>query len=1393
MALKAFLSNPAEDIRHRRHSTVLDQTPTSPTSSHSVSSNHARQSSMKRLSLGLSHSGDSPFSPFLSDEPEDSSSGRASMQAHRQSSSHETADAISEPVMASQSSQIPQQEDSLSNVTEDLLDLPLPKPQRFSILGFRHASDPQLSTRFRSQEPTASNNVNTARKLLPRHISCPILTFAAPKIITTAPTSSEMDDTPKPAKRKLFARASSPFRKSNVKKEEMADSPTEEHTVPRSRGNGSALANMILQENTSFERLPRIKPANGVLSPPAYGDESSSSLAIPVTRLSDSSRSDDSAGEHHVYAKTTTTHTISTTTTFFKLKRRKKDKGPLFPLPEKFPASARTSTSQIPQERGFGRKSMSPSRKSGTTIRFDADPSRRDSAEPSPTHSMTALTNAPFGAPGPTVVRQDSAWSNHSGQSTPSVTLIPPRLGARGRSSTMSSLGRSAEKLLDPVPQPTGSARTSTSTSGRRSFGDLLSLPHRLRQNSAPPARYGNGTGTSTPGSKSNSLQIPREQEPERVYPKREDGDTPASYLEKLEAAVPRGSMATILCKSADDFCKTCLRKYMRGFSYFGDSIDMAIRKMLMEVELPKETQQIDRLLAGFADRYYECNPGIFASTDEASYVAFSILLLHSDAHNKNNKRKMQKHDYVKNTQHGQVQISTDILECFFDNICYTPFIHFDDEVAINSHRLAAPRLKKGLIKTRSIESLRGPVDPYTLILDSRLEVLRPPLKEVMDSEDHYSSTGTLGALDTTEVAKAFSHSAVLQIVSARSRPDAFLSQATISNPGDAQAGIVSIKVAKVGLLWRKDPKKKKAKRPWQEWGAILTDSKLYFFKDVTWVKRLIGQHDNHTKTTGKHNPLVFKPPLPSFDPDALMSMDDAVTLVDASYKKHKNAFVFIKHGGFEEVFLANSEQEMNDWMGKLNYAATFRTAGVRMRGSLGTPYDARHLLRKDSDFSTKSGENAPRERKPDPQIAWEIMFYRRQLINEKISDFDEKIAVAQKELDQLLRNARHLLVLLPIQQKTRESLVLGAGRMSAKLKWTRVELWRTRTHRDILSKDLELEGVTAFPVPRTSTTSTPQKTTPLKTGQGQTLGKTITDSSHVTLSPISATSSRPSNLLEKLKTSENEDSRTGLDGTLELPLLGSASTSGEQLLSRRASTQDSHSLAHQASIISSHHSRENSRHARTTDEAEEQVLREAGLIGIDGSVPKDRRPETSESDRDRINTVSTPDVSKGSSVRRLHRSLREGHLPHGVHHHSPSIHRHRKGRESGSSITPTEDSIRSMSEAEELKRGTGSFILHGKKASVITMSSDWQSMTSDERLKLRKAGDDGRPDTIPDEEAAIETASNVSRQSDEFYNSLASNNRQSVATTAGEHFVDAETGVESARSSRLINDSNSR
>lgn len=98
--------------------------------------------------------------------------------------------------------------------------------------------------------------------------------------------------------------------------------------------------------------------------------------------------------------------------------------------------------------------------------------------------------------------------------------------------------------------------------------------------------------------------------------PEREEGETPGRYLERIEANnVDKSIIASHLSKTEDAFLLSVLRSYMRKFAFFGDPIDMAVRKLLMQVELPKETQQIDRLLQGFADRYHECNPGIYINT----------------------------------------------------------------------------------------------------------------------------------------------------------------------------------------------------------------------------------------------------------------------------------------------------------------------------------------------------------------------------------------------------------------------------------------------------------------------------------------------------------------------------------------------------------------------------------------------------------------------------------------------------------------------------------------------------------------------------------------------------------------------------------------------------------
>ena len=366
----------------------------------------------------------------------------------------------------------------------------------------------------------------------------------------------------------------------------------------------------------TFEEPGRLSTASARAAPPAYGDEAGSAMALPIARLSESSRSDGSSGDHGVYASTTTTHTISTTTTFFRLPRRRRDRGSLFPLPVKIPPPDSSNRLFDKHRTSIGGSSLnSPAHtiQEANHSQNDSEGAENPSPLPSPSHSALTLASTNPTHPSPPIIRKQSTNSARSIRSSPSMKNPINRLGLRERSSTSVSHEDMPNRFQDGANLPE-SARTSTSTT-RKSFGDLF---HRARHHSDPlfpransPAGQAPGTPLSN-GSKNNSINLNRE--PSISFPARLEDDTPAKYLERLQQAVHRGVVAIALSRSGDEFSHTALRKYMRTISYFGDPMDMAIRKLLMEVELPKETQQIDRVLQGFADRYYECNPGIYHS-----------------------------------------------------------------------------------------------------------------------------------------------------------------------------------------------------------------------------------------------------------------------------------------------------------------------------------------------------------------------------------------------------------------------------------------------------------------------------------------------------------------------------------------------------------------------------------------------------------------------------------------------------------------------------------------------------------------------------------------------------------------------------------------------------------
>ncbi|KAK4193073.1 hypothetical protein QBC35DRAFT_163527 [Podospora australis] len=1192
------------------------------------------------------------------------------------------------------------------------------KHRRFSMLRFRNASDSQLATKAKLHAAAQQ------APPMPR----------PPEIITTAPTFDPIAPRKKSSRMNFAARLR---RSGEMSRTELGDEVN--HILG---GKGERRVSRVPEESSNgkqsvtFDDDP--KRSSYPNAPPAYGDDHTSTLALPTNnRLSESSRSDASSGDRVYGSTTTTTHTVSTTTTFFKLGRnKKKQSDSLFPIAHLQPKnlSALTNNSNlsssslvVPNSDSNDRSVTKSPQGSQLTPTPSRTPSRNGAATPPP---QTVALPGKQGASSPATALFRPT-SRHSGHSSPTRTY----LHRRGRSSTMSSLGRNSPRESEEhLSLP--NARTSIST-GRKSFSDLLGLS-RLRQGAdTVSSRHGTLT-PATPGSasKNNSLQISRESV---ILPERREDDTPAKYLERLLEVVSRSVVAAALSKNTEQFAQAVLRSYMRGFMFFGDPMDMALRKLLMEAELPKETQQIDRFVQAFANRYHECNPGIYASPDQAYFIAFSLLILHTDVFNKNNKHKMQKADYLKNTR-GE-GIFDEILEVFYDNITYTPFIHVEDDLDINGERIIPHKARKKPLFLNGPQDpvkrvTKEPVDPYTLILDNKLDLLRPNLKDVMHLDDPYNYLGTAKALNMKELQKTFFKTGVLQIVSARSRPDAFMTEKTATNPEEAHPGIVDIKITKVGLLWRKDAKKKKTRSPWQEWGAILTGAQLYFFRNTAWIKHLMHQQKDHLRKGHDGDPCIFKPPLDQFKPDALMSTDGAVALMDSSYNKHKHAFVYVRHGGLEEVLLAEDEDEMNDWLAKLNYAAAFRTSGVRMRGVIGGNLDGqgrRALRRLDGDnvqvIQTPTGEVTVSRSRIDHKMAQDILAARREIMTQKIADANEKLEEIEKTLAAQHRNARHLQILAPIAPKTRDSILLSAARLSAQLKWTRMEIWKLKCHRDILLMDLDEErqlleepaGSPAKPLTKQDSkgSNLAAQKSPRSPAQ-----LSLTRTSTITSTHSDGNTSPATEVFQTPPTSATSPSFQPPERTWESPAI--AFEHGD-LRKASVSTAISSNLSVPATPprnrVGTSTTSENPKldGDDEVDADERDLLAQAGLLEASASETRTSAPGVDAEDTpDRRGRGSNSASGDRTNIRRsLQRTLREGagHLSH---------HRHRKGKDSTGSAVNNDENNRESPDV--LPRGTGSFVVHGKKASVVNFDSDLQiqGIAVEERIRQRMQRDDG-------------------------------------------------------------------
>ncbi|POM84253.1 Sec7 domain protein [Cryptosporidium meleagridis] len=124
---------------------------------------------------------------------------------------------------------------------------------------------------------------------------------------------------------------------------------------------------------------------------------------------------------------------------------------------------------------------------------------------------------------------------------------------------------------------------------------------------------------------------------------------------------------------------KEILNHYCNQFSFKNKSLDFSLYLFLSSFHLPGEAQKIDRIIEEFSLRYFLDNPETFPNKDKIYIIAFSLIMLHTDAHSKEIKDyyRMSKNDFIKN--HNDLILSSpklvESLEAFYDNITLNEWI----------------------------------------------------------------------------------------------------------------------------------------------------------------------------------------------------------------------------------------------------------------------------------------------------------------------------------------------------------------------------------------------------------------------------------------------------------------------------------------------------------------------------------------------------------------------------------------------------------------------------------------------------------------------------------------------------------------------------------------------
>ncbi|WOK93033.1 hypothetical protein Cni_G01726 [Canna indica] len=147
----------------------------------------------------------------------------------------------------------------------------------------------------------------------------------------------------------------------------------------------------------------------------------------------------------------------------------------------------------------------------------------------------------------------------------------------------------------------------------------------------------------------------------------------PASYAYffRYTAGLDKNKIGDFL-GDPDEFNIQVLKEFTNTFDFTGVMLEAGLRYYLETFRLPGESQKIHRIIEAFADRFYEQNSTeVFASKDAVLILCYSLIMLNTDQHNPQVKKKMTEEEFIRNNRaiNGGMDLPRDYLSELFHSI----------------------------------------------------------------------------------------------------------------------------------------------------------------------------------------------------------------------------------------------------------------------------------------------------------------------------------------------------------------------------------------------------------------------------------------------------------------------------------------------------------------------------------------------------------------------------------------------------------------------------------------------------------------------------------------------------------------------------------------------------